>query len=100
MANKRLPELPDVPTAPEAGFPQLVAGNWWMVVAPQGTPAPIIDRLGAETRAALATAEVKRRLADLGQVPIELTPAETVAFLKAESARYKSIIEQGGIKPE
>jgi tripartite-type tricarboxylate transporter receptor subunit TctC len=100
MSRQRLVELPDIPTAVEAGFPQLVSGNWWMLVAPRGTSAGIIERLGAEVRTALSDSSVKKRLADLGQIPIELSPANTAAFLKAESAHYKTIVEQGGIKPE
>jgi tripartite-type tricarboxylate transporter receptor subunit TctC len=100
MAKQRLAELPEVPTAVEAGFPQLVSGNWWMLAAPRGTPGSVIERLGAEFRAALAEADVKKRLAHLGQVPLQLSAAETPAFLQAESARYKSIVERGGIKPE
>jgi tripartite-type tricarboxylate transporter receptor subunit TctC len=100
MANKRMPELPDVPSAAEAGFPQLAAANWWMVAAPAGTPAPVIERFGNEIRTALKDAEVRKRLAGLGQTPMELSPSETVAFLKAESARYKTIVEKGGVTRE
>jgi tripartite-type tricarboxylate transporter receptor subunit TctC len=100
MSKQRLPELPDIPTAVEAGFPQLVAGNWWALVTPRDTPAPIVARLGGEIRAALADAEVRKRLAGVGQIPIELSPADTRAFLAAESARYKTIVDTGGIKAE
>jgi tripartite-type tricarboxylate transporter receptor subunit TctC len=100
MAGRRMPELPEVPTTLEAGFPQLVSGNWWVLAAPHGTNPRIIGRLAAEFRAALAQPGVRKRIGDLGHVPIGLAPAETAAFLKSESARYKSIVELGGIKPE
>jgi tripartite-type tricarboxylate transporter receptor subunit TctC len=100
MARQRMPELPDIPTTVEAGFPQLVGGNWWVLAAPRGTNPRIIERLAAEFRAALADPGVRKRIGDLGHVPIGLAPAETAAFLKSESARYKSIVELGGIKPE
>jgi len=100
MARERMPELPDVPTTVEAGFPQLVGGNWWVLSAPHGTPARVIERLAADFRKALAEPAVRKRIGELGHVPLGVPPAETAAFLKSESARYKSIVERGGIKPE
>jgi tripartite-type tricarboxylate transporter receptor subunit TctC len=100
MARQRMPELPDVPTAAEAGFPQLAATNWWMVAAPAGTPGPVTQRLGAEIRTALKDSESRKRLAAIGQWPLELSPEQTQAFLKSESARYKQIVEKGGVTRE
>lgn len=100
MARERLPELPDVPTTVEAGFPQLVGGNWWVLAAPHGTSPRVIEQLASDFRKVLADAAVRKRIGELGHVPIGLTPAETAAFLKSESVRYKSIVERGGIKPE
>jgi tripartite-type tricarboxylate transporter receptor subunit TctC len=100
MGRQRMAELPDVPTTVEAGFPKLIGGNWWVLAAPRGSNPRIIERLAAEFRTALADPGVRKRIGDLGHVPIGLAPAETAAFLKSESARYKSIVELGGIKPE
>lgn len=100
MARERMAELPDVPTTIEAGFPQLLGGNWWVLAAPHGTSPKIIERLAADFRRVLADAAVRKRIGELGHVPIGLAPAETAAFLKSESARYKSIVERGGIKAE
>ena len=100
MARARMAELPDVPTTVEAGFSQLVAGNWWVLAAPRGTNSRIIERLAAEFRTAMAEPSVRKRVSDFGHVAIGLAPAETAGFLKSESARYKSIVELGGIKPE
>jgi tripartite-type tricarboxylate transporter receptor subunit TctC len=100
MARERMAELPDVPTTVEAGFPQLVGGNWWVLSAPRGTSPRIIARLAAEFHKVLSDAAVRKRIGELGHVPIGSGPAETAAFLKSESARYKSIVELGGIKPE
>jgi tripartite-type tricarboxylate transporter receptor subunit TctC len=100
MARERMAELPDVPTTVEAGFPQLVGGNWWALAAPRGTSPQIVERLSAEFRKALADVSVRRRIGELGHVPIGLGPAETASFLKSESARYKTIVERGGIKAE
>ena len=100
MARERMPELPDVPTTVEAGFPQLVGGNWWALAAPHGTSPRIIERLSTDFRKALADAAVRKRIAELGHVPIGFGAAETALFLKSESARYKAVVERGGIKPE
>jgi len=100
MATQRMVELPDVPTSAEAGFPQLLGGNWWVLSAPHGTSPNIIARLASEFRAALAIPEARKRIASVGHVPIGLTPGETAAFLKSESARYKTVVEKGGIKTE
>jgi len=100
MATQRMAELPDVPTTLEAGFPQLVGGNWWVLAAPHSTNSRIVERLAAEFRKALAEPGVRKRVSDFGHVAIGLAPAETAVFLRSESARYKSIVELGGIKPE
>jgi tripartite-type tricarboxylate transporter receptor subunit TctC len=71
-----------------------------MVAAPAGTPGPVTQRLGAEIRDALKDPEARRRLASIGQSPLDMPPAETAAFLKAESARYKAIVEKGGVTRE
>lgn len=100
MARERMAELPDVPTTIEAGFPQLLGGNWWVLATPHGTSPKIVERLAADFRRVLADTAVRKRIGELGHVPIGLAPAETAAFLKSESARYKSIVERGGIKAE
>jgi tripartite-type tricarboxylate transporter receptor subunit TctC len=100
MARERMAELPEVPTTVEAGFPQLVGGNWWALAAPHGTNPRIVERLAADFRKVLADSAVRKRIGELGHIPIGLPPAETAAFLKSESARYKSVVERGGIKPE
>ncbi len=100
LSRQRMPEVPDVPSSAEAGFPQFTGSNWWVLAAPHGTSARIIDRLYGEFRTSLADPDVRKRVNDLGHVPIGLSPAETTAFLKAESARYKSIVEIGKITSE
>jgi tripartite-type tricarboxylate transporter receptor subunit TctC len=100
MGRERLPELRDVPTTVEEGLPELVFGNWWVLAAPHGTDARIVERLSAEIGTALADPAVRKRISDAGHVPTGLSRAETAAFLRAESARYRKIVETGGIKPE
>jgi len=100
MGRQRQPELPDLPTTIEAGFPQLVMSNWWVLAAPKGTPSRIVERLSTEVRAALSNADVLKRYSELGHVPGGLTPAETVTFIRSESAKFKGIVEAGNIKVE
>lgn len=100
MATQRLPALPDVPTSVEAGFPRLTGTNWWAIAAPRGTPAHIVERLATNVRAVLAEPEVRKRIADLGHSPVGMAPAETAAFFKSESARYKEIVERGNISQQ
>lgn len=98
LARQRIPSLPDVPTTAEAGFPDLIFGNWWVLAAPKGTDPKIIARLAHEIHAALADPALRARLDDIGHVPVGLGPAESVAFMRSESARYKALIERAGIK--
>ena len=99
-ARERLAELPDVPTSVEAGFPELVFGNWWGLAAPKGTDARIVARLAEEMRAALADPEARRRLVELGSIAVGTTPGEFAAFIRTEAARYRQVVERGGIKIE
>src|SRR5260370_14505315 len=88
MAPERLAELPDVPTTVEAGFPQLVGGNWWVLAAPRGTNSRLIERLAADFRRGLTVPAVRKRVNDLRHVAIRLPPAETALLLKSQSARH------------
>jgi tripartite-type tricarboxylate transporter receptor subunit TctC len=100
MGRTRQPELPDLPTAVEAGFPQLVMSNWWVLAAPKGTSPRIVERLHAEMRKALDDPNSRKRLAELAHIPVGMGPAEAPAFLKSESARYGDIIRKGNIRLE
>ena len=100
LARQRLPELPDVPSVVEAGFPDLVFGNWWMLAAPKGTDAAVVARLGAEVRQLLADPAIQAKFAEIGHVPLIMGPAESAAFVRAEAAKFKTLIERTGIRIE
>ena len=100
LSRQRMSEVPDVPTSAESGFPQFTGSNWWVLAAPRGTQGRIIDLLFSEFKTSLAEPDVKKRVADLGHVTIGYSPAETAAFLKTESARYKTIVEIGKISAD
>jgi len=97
--KRRSPSLPDVPTFAESGV-QYEVGSWWGVVAPAKTPAPIIERLHKEIVVALGNPEVKRKLEGEGGDPVGSSPAEFSAFIKAEAARWASVIRTAKIQPE
>ena len=99
-ARSRMAEVPDAPTTPEAGFPDLVASNWWALAAPRGTDARIVERLAAAVRGALADPAARKRIADLGMIPVGSTPAELATHMRTEADRWKRVIERGGIKAQ
>ncbi|MBN9430495.1 MAG: tripartite tricarboxylate transporter substrate binding protein [Burkholderiales bacterium] len=93
------PDFPGVPTAAAAGFPDLVNTSSWVgVVAPAGTPKPVIDRLATELRAALAKPAVRQRMSDLGAEIVGNTPSEFSAFLARDFERWAKVISATGMK--
>jgi tripartite-type tricarboxylate transporter receptor subunit TctC len=97
---KRSPALPDVPTLAEAGVKDAESGSWIALLAPAGTPAPIIERLAADVKAVVADPEVSEKLAAQGAVPQSSTPAELQKLIDADRARYGRIIREKGLKIE
>jgi tripartite-type tricarboxylate transporter receptor subunit TctC len=95
---KRAPNLPDVPTIGEAGLPGFDATTWWGVLAPTGTPAPIIARLNADLNAALATPEVREKIALEGGGAMGGSAATFAATLKSDLDRWSVIVKASGAK--
>jgi tripartite-type tricarboxylate transporter receptor subunit TctC len=91
--------LPDIPTVGDS-VPGYEASAWQGVGAPKSTPAAIVDKLNKEINAGLADPKIKARLADLGAVPIPMTPAEFGKFIADETEKYAKVIKFAGIKPE
>jgi tripartite-type tricarboxylate transporter receptor subunit TctC len=94
---KRSPLNPEWPTLQEAGAGDINASNWTALLAPKGTPAPIIDKLNAEVVAILNMPDVKERFAAGGVSTIPSSPAELDARIKRELATYKVIIEKANV---
>ena len=88
---KRSPQLPDVPTVMESGVPGYEAYVWLGLLAPKGTPQPIIDKLHREVVAVLATAEVKTYMANAGIEIVGSTPAEFGTFFRAEKDLWAKV---------
>ncbi len=85
---KRWAATPDLPTMSESGFPGFDATAWFGLMAPAGTPAPIIEKLHQEVVRALAQSDVRARLDDVGMGVIGNTPAEYAAAIKAEAPQW------------
>jgi tripartite-type tricarboxylate transporter receptor subunit TctC len=103
MAATRLASGPDIPTVDEAGAPGLYLSTWSGLWAPKGTPASVIGTLSAAARAALADADVRARLAQLGQEippPEQQSPQALGAHQRAEIEKWWPIIRAAGIKGE
>ncbi len=96
-APQRLPQLPDVPTMAEAGFPGVEVNSWSGLLAPAHTPPELVARLQREVARALAAPDVRERLASQGAVVVGSTPAEFAADLAREHADYGKVIRTIGL---
>jgi tripartite-type tricarboxylate transporter receptor subunit TctC len=92
--------LPDVPTVSEAGVPGYEHTGWFGVMAPAGTPKPIVDRLNAEIRAIVAKPEVQAYWEKQDTQTMSMTPAESTAFLNADIEKWTKVVKAANIKLE
>jgi tripartite-type tricarboxylate transporter receptor subunit TctC len=92
--------FPGVPTAAEAGVPQLEGGPWFGFFVPAKTPRPVVDWLHAEAKQAFSSAENRERFAQQGLTTMLGTPEETAAFVAAESKRWADVIKRASIRME
>jgi tripartite-type tricarboxylate transporter receptor subunit TctC len=97
--TKRSSLFPDVPTVAEA-VPGYDATNWWGLVAPAGTPQPILAKLHAELEALLRTDETRKRLESEGADVIRMTPAEFGRFIAEETQKWAKVVKQAGVTAE
>jgi len=97
---KRSPSLPDVPTVSESGYPGFDASLWLAIMAPAGTPQPVIDRLHKEVVAAVADKATAESLDKNGAEPITSTPAELAAMIRDGVGKYAKVVKDAGVKPE
>ena len=96
----RIPDLPDVPTLAEAGVAEVVAGTWFALMAPAGTPVPIVKKLEAASRQAAASDDFKARLKSLSGTSIGGSAHELTAQMKAEVQRWSAVVKAANIKFE
>jgi tripartite-type tricarboxylate transporter receptor subunit TctC len=96
--TKRSELTPDVPTVAEAGVPAYEATIWLGVMAPAGTPQPIVDKLNAEIAKVINRADVKENWAKQGAVPLVMSPAEFDKYLRADIEKWARVVQKSGIK--
>jgi len=97
---RRSPSLPEVPTVAESGYPGFDASLWLAIVAPAGTPQPIVDRLNRELNALVAAADTREAFDKAGTEPLTGTPADLAAMIRDGAPKYAKIIKAAGVKPE
>jgi tripartite-type tricarboxylate transporter receptor subunit TctC len=98
--QQRSPQLPDVPTVEEAGVPGYVYYTWFGLWAPKKTPQPVIDKLHAELKKALADPAVKQRIVAAAGEPMDMPLADIEPFLKAEIAKWADVVKRAGVTVE
>lgn len=94
----RLQELPNVPTFAEEGLKDFDVPVWYGILAPAGTPAPIVQWLNSELNAVLKDPAVSERLVAIGAVPVGGTPAQMADFMKAQAERWAKVVKEGNVK--
>ena len=95
---RRVEGWESVPTAAESGVPGFQVSEWNGLFAPAGTPRPVLERLEAETRAIVASPEMKKRFAELGVQGVGSSAQEFSSFLKAETTKWAEVIRSSGIR--
>jgi tripartite-type tricarboxylate transporter receptor subunit TctC len=96
----RHPEFPDVPTLTELGYPNSDVPIWYAIMAPAGTPQPVIERLHKEVVAAVSDKATAESLDKNGAEPITSTPAELAAMIRDGVGKYAKVVKDAGVKPE
>lgn len=97
---KRNPVLPDVPTIAEAGVPGYVADNWWGIVAPAGTPQPIVERLYRDVQDVLKSPELTAAFAREGAEAVTMSSEEFTKYIESEIAKWGRVVKEGNIKAQ
>jgi tripartite-type tricarboxylate transporter receptor subunit TctC len=96
-ATSRSPLAPDVPTTAEVGMPDVLAENWYGMVAPAATPPAIVDRLNQITTAAMSDATVVQKLSDQGLTLVPQTPDQFRAYIATETVKWAKVIKDAGV---
>jgi tripartite-type tricarboxylate transporter receptor subunit TctC len=95
---KRSPAVPDLPTMAEAGLPDFVVESWYGLMAPAGTPQPVIAKIHKDVLSVLARADTAEAFAKQGADVITSTPQEFAAMVAKEKDRWAEVIRKSGAK--
>ena len=99
-ATQRLARADTIPTMTEAGLPGFTGGSWYGVLAPAGTPAPVVERLHSEVAAAMNAPEIRKTLEELSILPVSSTPAELAQLIQSETAMLRQLAAKIGLEAE
>jgi tripartite-type tricarboxylate transporter receptor subunit TctC len=99
-SKKRAAAMPDVPTIEEAGVPGYELSSWYGILAPAGTPRPIVDKLNAAIVKIVAMPDVQQKMIEGGSEPQSSTPDEFMARIRADVAKFGKVVKEAGIKVE
>jgi tripartite-type tricarboxylate transporter receptor subunit TctC len=99
-SKRRITAAPEVPTFEEAGIPGYEAIGWFGTVAPANTPAPVIQKLNEEIRAALSVPDVREKALQAGAEPVSTTPQEFAALIREETRKWAQVIKAANVKIE
>ena len=97
-SSKRLDLLPDVPTLAESGIPGYEANVWFGIIAPAGTPAPVVAFLNSEISRIIKKPEIQKRLAELGLTPIDGSPLQFQKVIDQEKGKWGEVIKKSNLK--
>jgi tripartite-type tricarboxylate transporter receptor subunit TctC len=98
--RERQVNFPKVPTIAESGYPGYEVASWFGVLAPAGTPKPIIAQLNKAITATISTPQFKQRLLDLGAVPMHGGPDEFTKVIAAEFHKWETVVKESGLSPQ
>jgi putative tricarboxylic transport membrane protein len=98
-STKRIPSLPDVPPISDS-VPGYESRGWNGILAPAGTPKPIVDRLHREIVLIVQSPEFLKQLATEGAIPVGNSPAEFASIIEADIGKWAKVVKEAGIRPE
>jgi tripartite-type tricarboxylate transporter receptor subunit TctC len=99
--RERMAELPDVPTMHELGWKDLVTSSWQGVLAPSGTPRPIVEKLHAAIVKVLAEPTIQARMRNAGVIAVaSKSPEEFKAYMDGETAKWNKVIQESGVRAD
>ena len=97
---RRWPSVPELPTMIELGFKDFDSSAWFGLMAPAGTPQPILTKVSEDIAKVLEMPDVREKLLAQGSIPAPTTPAEFDAINKSDTERYGKILKDAGITPQ